>query len=124
MKSRLLAATIIAAAVAFLGCGAEAQPLGFPTLSSNCGTGAVLVAGSTPNAGTINAGTGSPTACTLTISSAGYSPWKAALPTCVISASHNSGTPIAAAVTTRTATAITVTVATAMTTGIIDYNCQ
>ena len=116
---------LVLAALACLSAAslAQAQPVspGVPTVSS-CGTGPTILSTSTMNRGTVYTGTGSPTACTITIGA--YALPLPTVPRCVVSASSAGTTPVVAAVTTRSSTAITVTVGSALTTGIIDYYCE
>ncbi len=86
-----------------------------PTVSS-CGTSPSIDVGATNTAGTINTGSGSPTACTLTFANGGF----LSTPTCVVSDDLSTAEP---AVTSRSATAITMTIGAALNSGHIFYIC-
>lgn len=85
-----------------------------PTVSS-CGTSPTMGI-ATNFAGTINTGSGSPTACTLTFANGGF----AATPTCVVTDDLQTAEP---AITSRSATAITITLGAALNSGHIFFIC-
>ena len=85
-----------------------------PTVSS-CGTSPTMDPNSTDFAGTINTGSGSPTACTLTFASV-----FANTPVCIVSDDLQTSEP---AVTTRSTSAITLTLGAALNSGHIFYIC-
>jgi len=86
-----------------------------PSVSS-CGTSPTMDQGATNTAGTINVGSGSPTACTLTFANGGF----ATTPTCVVSDDLQTAEP---AITSRSATAFTVTLGAALNSGHLFFIC-
>ena len=86
-----------------------------PTVSS-CGTSPSMDNGATNFAGTINVGSASPTACTLTFANGGF----VTTPTCIVSDDLQTAEP---AITSRSATAITITLGAALNSGHLFYIC-
>lgn len=82
---------------------------------SSCGTSPSMDGNSTDFAGTINTGSASPTACTLTFANAFLT-----VPVCVVSDDLQTAEP---AVTARSTTAITVTLGAALNSGHLFYIC-
>lgn len=86
-----------------------------PSVSS-CGTLPSMDQGATNLGGTINTGSGSPTACTLTFANGGF----ITTPTCVVSDDLQTSEP---AITTRSPTGFTLTLGAALSSGHIFYIC-
>ncbi len=86
-----------------------------PTVSA-CGTSPSMDAGATNLQGTINTGSASPTACTLTFANGGFT----TTPTCVVSDDLQTAEP---AITSRSPTAITMTLGAALNSGHLFYIC-
>jgi hypothetical protein len=85
-----------------------------PTVSS-CGVSPSIKANATSASGTVTAGSGALTSCTVTFASAGYATWN----NCRVSSQQST----AGFAYSYTKTAITVT-ATSLTSDVFDYNCD